>query len=500
MKSNRKRIISRIVDSETIENGSYVIVGFSGGPDSLCLLHALNELRDIMELEIVPVHVNHMLREAANAELENAGTICDRMGLDMVCFEADCLSAAEEAGISTEEAGRLIRYEIFDEIASDLAASGVPKEKIVIALAHNADDQSETVLFRLVRGTGGKGLSGISRVRSSEEGFMIARPLLSVTRKEIEAYVAETGFKPNIDESNSTNDYARNRIRNELLPYLEKNFNPSVKDALRRFASIANEDNEFLESLAMFEAESCLEILEEIPAVRIDAEYIRELPLALSRRIIAAVFTIMRCEDALSYKQIQSITELINSDKPSGMLNLPAGLVARRNYRHIEFRFSEDEKEGCRKASELETESPVHGGGEDEKLDVELCAKVLLRKEYEYCDKSGSHAAFDYDSFSKVYPGKIGEIKLRTRREGDYIALKDGKRKKLQDVYVDEKIPRLEREGVLLAAVGNEVLWIIAGRESGCGTAPSRSKYSQNYHIDDTTGRVLFLELTPSLC
>ncbi|MGN0673398.1 MAG: tRNA lysidine(34) synthetase TilS [Anaerovoracaceae bacterium] len=495
--SRRKRIISQIIDSETISQGSYVITGFSGGPDSLCLLHALSELRDILELEIVPVHVNHKLRENAYAEAENAVMLCERLGLDCVCFEADCMEASRDAGISTEEAGRLIRYEIFDEVAADLEASGVPRDKIVIALAHNADDQSETVLFRLVRGTGGKGLAGISRMRLSDQGFMIVRPILSVTRQEIEGYVEETGLKPNIDESNSTNDYARNRIRNELLPYLEKNFNPSVKDALRKYASIANEDNEFLEGLAMFEAESCLEVLEDEGAVKLDASYIRELPLALARRLISMVFSIMNREDALSYRQIRSITDLINSDNPSGMLNLAGGIVARRNYGFVVFRFAEDDEALYPGSGAYNDAAGEHD--KDEEL-LELNARVLLRREYEYYDKTGRFAAFDYDEFNRVYPGQIGSIELRTRREGDYIAIKDGKRKKIQDVFVDQKVPKIERDSVLMAAIGSEVLWILPSGQDGDGVLHRRGKYSQNYQITDTSGRVLFLELISTLC
>ena len=187
----RNNIIDKIIDNDLIPENSVVIIGLSGGPDSLCLLHALDRLSDSYDLTLVPVHVNHKLRPEADAEADNVARICDRMGLECSMFESDCEALAKELRISTEEAGRQLRYEIFDEIAEQVEDQGVPEEKIYIALAHNADDQSETVLFRLLRGTTNHGLSGIPAVRTSEAGYSIVRPLLNVTRAEIEEYIEE---------------------------------------------------------------------------------------------------------------------------------------------------------------------------------------------------------------------------------------------------------------------------------------------------------------------
>ena len=166
----RDHIIETIIDSELIAPGSVVITGVSGGPDSLCLLHALVSIADMLDLVIVPVHVNHKLRPEADAEADHIAEICDRMDLDLEMFEASCAELADEAGISTEEAGRIIRYEIFDDVAQSIEDDGVPGDRILIAVAHNADDQAETVLFRLLRGTGPHGLAGIPAVRMSEMG------------------------------------------------------------------------------------------------------------------------------------------------------------------------------------------------------------------------------------------------------------------------------------------------------------------------------------------
>ena len=149
MRSNY--VIDSIIDSGLIKHGSYIIVGFSGGPDSLCMLHSLAQIADSYDLTLIPVHINHLLRPEAGEEAQNAADICDRLGLECECFEVDCKQTAKEMKVSTEEAGRFIRYQIFDDVASSLLDDGIPREKILIAVAHNADDQSETVLFRLLR-------------------------------------------------------------------------------------------------------------------------------------------------------------------------------------------------------------------------------------------------------------------------------------------------------------------------------------------------------------
>ena len=196
----RNHIVDNIIDSELIEPKNAVIIGLSGGPDSLCLLHALSSIADMYDLILVPVHINHMLRPEAESEADHAADICDKLDLECKVFEAPCNEIAKEMGISTEEAGRNLRYQIYDEVASELEEDGVPRDRICIALGHNADDQAETVLFRLIRGTGPHGLAGIPPFRFSERGYAIVRPLLETPRVDIEAYIKENRLKPNISK------------------------------------------------------------------------------------------------------------------------------------------------------------------------------------------------------------------------------------------------------------------------------------------------------------
>lgn len=475
-----KMIISKIIDSELIDNGSVVVVGFSGGPDSLCLLHALCDLRESLDIQIVPVHVNHQLRNNAEKEAENAVRMCEKLDLDCILFEADCQEMADNLKISTEEAGRKIRYEIFDEVANSLVEDGVEKDKIVIAVAHNSDDQVETVLFRIIRGTGIHGLSGISKLRLSAEGFNIVRPLLDINRSDIEGYIKENKLKPNMDESNKSVEYSRNKIRLELIPYIEENYNPNIKEAIRRLAATAAADDELIEAMSYSEAEECLVLNDEEQTVEVDVNYMLELPLSLTRRIIAIILRIYGIEEIAGYNLISSILAVIMSDNPSATINLPGGIVASRRYSKLLFYISDGKENSC-------TE------------EARIMPQVMMRKEYEN-NKSGVFAAFDFDEFNKVYPGKAGEIVIRSRREGDYIAIKDGKRKKIQDFLVDSKIPSADRDKVKLIAIGSEILWIVPDNEFPTDSLRKYGKFSQNYQITDKSTRILFLELTTTLC
>lgn len=472
----KKSIIDTIIDSELIQQDAVIVLGLSGGPDSLCLLHALVQISDSYNLTIVPVHVNHKLRKAAEDEAINVARICERLGVECSLFEADCKEMAEDLEISTEEAGRIVRYEIFDDVANDLVDQGVDRDRIFIAVAHNADDQSETVLFRLLRGTGVHGLAGIPEIRSSDEGFFIIRPLLKATRKEIETYIATNNLHPNIDESNLTSDYTRNKIRNELIPYLEKNYNPNVKESLRRFAENADVDDSFMLDIAYGECSESLTVDQENNVVTMDITDLAEAPPALNRRIVNIVLKSLRLEANASYELVMAIMRMIYSDNPSATLDMPNGFKAIREYNSIIF---------------TDNEKYFRNLVADE--NIRLMTQVMMMKEFNMPEEA-VYAAFDFDAFNVAYPGRIGDIVLRTRKEGDYIAMKDG-RKKIQDYFVDSKIRKSVRDSLLMACIDNEILWIIPNEELPTEKQREKGKFSQNFHLNNTSERVLFLEV-----
>ena len=473
----RDHIIETIIDCGLIEPGSALVVGVSGGPDSLCLLHALCSISDMLDLMIVPVHVNHGLRPEADAEADHIAGICERLDLDIELFEASCSELSEEAGVSIEEAGRIIRYEIFDDVARSIEESGFPGERIMIALAHNADDQAETVLFRLLRGTGPHGLAGIPAVRMSEAGYLIVRPLLTVERKDIEEYIKDNRLRPNIDPSNMDNSYARNRIRNELIPYLEQNYNPKIREHLRRYASLAYMDDMLLRAIALSEYSGHISFDDEKERAVLDLTDVKDNPPSVNSRIVRMLLEVLGLESSATYENITAIMDLMYSDHPSAGIDLPMGLRAYREYDRLIF--SGDE----------EIMRP------DES--IEIWPQVVLARDFEP-DEDQPYAAFDFDSFNEEHPGSLGEIVLRTRREGDLLPMKNGS-KKIQDLFVDAKVSRQARDSLLMAAIGSEVLWILPSPHFSGEREKTKGRFSQKYQISDTTERVLLIELTESM-
>lgn len=470
-------IIEKIIDSGLISPNTAVVIGVSGGPDSLCLLHALSSISEMYGLILIPVHVNHGLRPEAAEESDRVAEMCDRMGLDCQIYEASCRELAADLGISLEEAGREIRYQIFDDVANDAVDMGIPKDKICIAVAHNADDQAETVLFRLIRGTGPHGLSGIPPVRLSEQEFKIVRPLLNVARRDIEAYIKENRLRPNIDKSNSDNSYTRNRIRNELIPYLEKNFNPKIRDNLRRFAMLACMDDMLLEDIAFSEYADSIKTDDESGRTVLDLKGLKENPPSVNSRVVTLIMSLLGLEAAVTYENVTAVMNLIYSDHPSAGVDLPLGIRAYREYDRLVFSSGEEDI--------LPDES------------LQIRPRVVPAAEFEP-DENAPYAAFDFDSFSVEYPGRIGDITLRARRGGDYLPMKNGS-KKIQDLLVDSKVKKTARDSILLAAIDSEVLWVLPSPYFAGEKEKTKGRFSQKFHINDATERVLIIELEDSI-
>ena len=237
------KIRNTIVKYNMIESGDGIVVGLSGGPDSVCLFHALCVLKDELNISgITAVHINHGLRgEESDGDEESARLLADSMKAEFASFKYDVNEIAAKTGEGTEEAGRRLRYGAFEKVRRQKGAAR-------IAVAHNRNDQAETIMMRIMRGTGLRGLSGIDFIRSDR---IVIRPVLDLSRDEIECYCAENGLEPRIDSTNNEAIYTRNKIRLELLPMMREKFNPNVVDALVRLSLQAREDEDFIMSAAV---------------------------------------------------------------------------------------------------------------------------------------------------------------------------------------------------------------------------------------------------------
>lgn len=231
-----QKIFEFVTKYNLIENGDKIVLGVSGGPDSICMLDILNKMshEKKLDFEIVVCHVNHGLRENAILDEEFVKDFCEKKGVQFFVKHVDIQQISKEQKRGLEETGRLVRYEFFDEILAKTRANK-------IAIAHNANDNAETIIMNILRGTGTKGLIGME----PQNGKYI-RPLIETRRAEIESYLEQNNIVARHDESNDENIYTRNKVRNIVLPYIEKEFNPSILTSLGRLSDIAKEQEEYL--------------------------------------------------------------------------------------------------------------------------------------------------------------------------------------------------------------------------------------------------------------
>ncbi len=304
-----------------IPKGSAVVLGLSAGPDSLCLLHILYGLREKLGFELCALHVNHMLRGAdADADEAFAEEYCESLGIPVRTVRADVRAMAEEQGLSEEDAGRRVRAKVLREYADELSEGGKP---VFIALAHNRDDQAETVLMRLIRGTGVHGLAAMEYKR--KDG--VIRPLLDTPRSDIEDYCREKGLSPRIDKTNSEADYTRNSIRLRLLPLLENEYNPRIKEALVRLSSFASEDDACLRELA--EAFLTENGRQKNGGLELDIKALRTLQPAVLKRALALGLADLGLTEDLSAERMAAITGAMKSGRGGLTIELPRGYSAR---------------------------------------------------------------------------------------------------------------------------------------------------------------------------
>ena len=232
------KVLNTIKRYEQIKSGDTIVVGVSGGPDSICLLNVLKNLQNELKINIVVAHINHMIRKEADSETEFVQDFCKQR--DIKCFvkKVDVLQIAKEKKLGTEEVGRKIRYDFFEEVKNLVGGNK-------IATAHNANDNAETVLMNFLRGSGSTGLKGIEPIRDNK----LIRPIIECTRQEIEQYCNEKGLNPKYDKTNQESIYTRNKIRNMLIPYIQENFNPNIIETINRMSHLIATDEMYFKSI-----------------------------------------------------------------------------------------------------------------------------------------------------------------------------------------------------------------------------------------------------------
>ena len=461
--------------------GGRVITALSGGADSVCLLTVLHRIRESDDLNLRAVHVHHGLRgEEADRDVRFVQALCNRLEIPLTVVYRDVAAYAADHGFSTEEAGRVLRYEAFALEARRWAAeAAVQEEDIYLALAHHKDDHAETILHHLLRGSGLKGLSGIRPVQGTR-----IRPLLCVNRAEILEYLKAEGIAWCEDSTNKSDDYTRNRIRNQLIPQMKEQINPRAVENIVRAGEIFAQADGYLERQAQLvwqkEGSVCENSkdaawsLERGAASAGNAEHeqIQQEAVSCSRISLTAfraqepiiqTYIVRHMLDLvtpgwkdITFGHFQDIADLTGK-QVGKRLDLPCGMQAVCDYEYLMI---------VRRKREPDV-SPATAG--------ELKMRIFSRKKGEEIPKNRYTKWFDYDKIKNT-------LFLRTRQTGDYLMLPGGGRKAVTRYMIDEKIPREERESIPVLAEGSHVLWVVGFR------------ISEYYKVTNTTKTILEAE------
>lgn len=437
-----RRLMSMLIKQELFPAGSILLAACSGGADSLAMTDLLREASRVEGWRVFVCHVQHHLRDPeAEEDALFVEAFCRARNLPFLRSDIDVRSYAASERLSVEEAARLLRYKALEEKRLECGA-------LAIITGHHQDDQAETVLLNLLRGTGTQGLRGMQQ----RNGFIV-RPFLAATRSEFETYCRERGIIWRIDYTNDCLEHKRNRIRQELLPLLET-YNPRIREALARTAQLAAKDQEFLCSLsADFLARNFKKTGE---VCTLDVREFEALAVPIASRVLRGAFEAASLSGAgqLGSKHVEAMSGLILAGRSGASLHLP-GLKATYAYGFLQFGGSKTVRK------QMETGS--------------FCAAVGIPGQV--CLPDGRQltamAAFGEEPEAgpgrAVYPISLvaGIIEVRTRRNGDCFQTKNGSRQKLKKYLIDKKVPRAERDKLLLVCSGQDVLWLIDGKSAG---------------------------------
>ena len=478
------KVKNTILNNGLIEKGEHIVIGLSGGPDSVCLFHILCQLRQEMDIQLHAVHINHGLRPgAADEDQKYAEALCAEYQVSCHSFSFDVNRIARDAGISSEDAGRQVRYLSFFQVAEQIATE--TGGSIKIAVAQNVNDQAETILMRILRGTGTDGLCGIEYLRTEKGKGVIIRPLLDISRDEIEAYCRENCLDPQIDLTNLEPIYTRNKIRLELLPYLSKNYNANIVMALNRLSKIAKEDKDYFRQ-RVDKAIAEHVVFKEKERASIPLDILRGEHPAIRHRMVKRIFESIGLSKDITATHLDQADRLLREGKTSSVTDFTAGFAIGISYNTVEF-YKKTDKNNI----DFEYKINMEGITGISELNAVIGVKILRRQEWE--DLVGKEKRFEKGnstcrlSFDKLKESGYEPV-LRTRRQGDYIVpLGMQGRKKLHDFFVDEKYSREERDRIPILCLGPEVIWVVG------------SRINENYKVDDHTERIILLEYASKL-
>lgn len=439
------KVRETIIQFQMLTEGDTVVVGVSGGPDSICLLDVLDRLTEDFSIRLQVVHVNHMLRQEAQEEEQYVETLCRQRKIPCRIFHEDMKVYATENHWSIEEAGRNYRYECFEQVLEQAESNGR------IAVAHHQNDRAETMLFHLTRGTGMKGMAGIPAVRGN-----VIRPLIRVNRQEILQYLEERGLRYYIDVSNASDDYSRNRIRNQVIPTLET-VNAQAVMHIANATEVAEEYWRYVETEAEREEAGCVKNLEN--GVLLLEQPFRSYAALLQKHLIyRAMYRVSGTAKDLEQIHVEQIQHLF--ERQAGKrISLPYNMVAVRTYDGIRISTESNSVKTGEGAGWNPVSVRIPGETKVPGLGSLFCKQMSMQSDIEISKKCYTKL-LDYDKI-------CGALSIRMPKAGDYLIVDaQGRRKKLARYFIDNKVPQDERAAMPVLASGQQVFWIIGMRIS----------------------------------
>lgn len=444
-----------IREHDLIPRGDTIVVGVSGGADSLTLLHALKTLAPEMQLNLQVAHLNHQLRNSeSDADEQFVLWLAREWNLPAASARWDVRGYAEENQLSIEEAARMLRYRFLLSVAQQLKARAV-------AVAHNADDQVETILLHFLRGAGLSGLRGMaykSEIRNAEFGIDLIRPLLDIPRAEIQVYCLENNLQPRVDESNFDTTILRNRLRHNVIPYLET-INPNLRNVLRHSALSIADDYAYIQQnvLGIFDRMA----RESAGAWVFDKKWFRALPANLQRGVLREAVARLRQLKNISYQHIESARCVAAGKDAGAEATLPQGLLLVVGYddftigEHLPLPDAPLLLRGQEIVLKVSDEILL----EESDWGVRMSESGIRNSELDAAERGKWELFLDAEKIR-------GQIVLRTRSPGERFAPKGmgGKHKSLHEFMIDEKIPRHLREFIPLLADDEKILWVVGYR------------------------------------
>lgn len=422
-----------------LEAGDKVVVGVSGGPDSMALLYVLNHIKKDYNLTLKVAHLNHSFRgKEAQREAQFVEKMSQKLELPFEVKTLDVPAYKKEHSLSSQEAARVIRYRFLEDVKKRFCASK-------IALGHNADDQAETMVMWLLRGTGLKGLGGMPPVR---EGGII-RPLVETTRKEIEVFLRRKEIPFVMDSSNQNLQYLRNRLRHELFPLLRERYNPQLVKNLVQTASVLRMEDEYLESIAKNALKKIL-VSKDGDSVVIENKSLLTLPLAIQLRCLRGVVEQVKGDlKRITSTHLYDIIKVVSNDMPNKLLTLPQGITVEKSYKHLIIKpYQTSPSPFCYQFKSIPDRVLIEEIGKEMNFEI-------IKGDDRFVSKRNNRIAC-FDAAKVLLP-----ITIRNPKPGDrFQPLGMKGEKKIKDFFIDEKIPLKERKRVPLVFFGDFLGWV----------------------------------------